>query len=143
MSMKLYVYTDGASRRKSGEGAGESASGYLIFDEKHSLVDEEVFYNGVCTNNVAEYKAIIAALRRVLRAHGNRVELVLSSDSRLVVNQLAGSYKIKDAKLKILNREARALLKKFREYELLSVRRENRYVSTVDKALNEFLDEKV
>jgi ribonuclease HI len=137
--MKVCIYTDGASRGNP----GESASGYLIFDAKHSLLEEEVFYNGVCTNNVAEYKAIVAALKRALKEHGNEVELVLHSDSRLVVNQLAGNYKIKDAKLKLLNKEARTLLKKFRKYELLNVPRENKYVSMVDKALNDFLDEQL
>jgi len=137
--MKLYVYTDGASRGNP----GESASGYLIFDAWHSLFEKEVFYNGVCTNNVAEYKAIIAALKRALKEHGVAVELVLHSDSQLVVNQLAGNYRIRDTKLQPLNREAKPLLKKFKSYELLSVRRENRYVSMVDKELNAFLDEKL
>lgn len=135
--MTLYIYTDGASRGNP----GESASGYLIFDARHRLLEEEVFYNGVCTNNVAEYKAIVAALKRALKEHGSAVELVLHSDSELVVNQLAGNYRIRDAKLQPLNREAKSLLKKFKKYELLSVRRENRYVSMVDKALNDFLDQ--
>lgn len=137
--MKIYIYTDGASRGNP----GESASGYLIFSSAHELLEKEIFYDGVCTNNVAEYKAIIVALRRALAKHGSGAEPVLVSDSNLIINQLAGRYKIRDAKLKPLNREAMALLSKFKKYSLLNVRRENRYVSMVDKALNAFLDEKL
>ena len=137
--MTLYIYTDGASRGNP----GESASGYRILDYKDNLLTRRVFYNGVCTNNVAEYKAIIAALKKALRMVNEGEAMVLHSDSELVINQLSGNYKIKDSKLKPLNREVMLLLKKFSKYELLSVRRENRHISQVDSELNEFLDEKL
>ena len=136
--MTLYLYTDGASRGNP----GESASGYLILDYRDRVLAKRVFYNGVCTNNVAEYKAIIAALKRAAGMANESEEIILHSDSELVVNQLGGHYKVKDAKLRVLNAQARSLLKKFNSYELLSVRRENRHVSAVDKELNRFLDRK-
>ena len=136
--MTLYVYTDGASRGNP----GESASGYLILDYKDRQLAKRVFYNGICTNNVAEYKAIIAALKKAAGLASEGEELVLHSDSELVVNQLAGNYKVKDAALKKLNAEAKSLLKNFSKRELLAVRRENRHISAVDKALNHFLDDK-
>ena len=136
--MTLYVYTDGASRGNP----GESASGYLILDYRDKQLAKRVFYNGVCTNNVAEYKAIIAALKKAVAMANEGEELVLRSDSELVVNQLSGNYRVKDAKLRVLNTEAKRLLKKFGKRELLAVRRENRHISAVDKALNAFLDDK-
>lgn len=136
--MTLYIYTDGASRGNP----GESASGYVIMDTRHTPLYRHVFYNGRCTNNVAEYKAIIAALKKALGMGRDGTELVLASDSRLVINQLAGKYKVKDKELKKLNTAARSLLKKFEKYELLNVPRENRYVSGVDAELNTFLDGK-
>jgi ribonuclease HI len=134
--MKVYIYTDGASRGNP----GESASGYLILDASHSLICERVFYNGVCTNNVAEYSAIIAALKKALSIGSE--EIVLHSDSQLVVNQLSGGYKVRNKGLRSLNSDAKALLKKFKSYELLNVPRENREISAVDKKLNSFLDRK-
>jgi ribonuclease HI len=130
----LYIYTDGASRGNP----GESASGYRFLDSSRRLLRQHVLYNGVCTNNVAEYSAIIAALKDAIKM-GNK-EIILHSDSKLVVNQLCGSYKIKDAKMKKLNDEAVALLAGFDKWELLCVPRENREVGAVDKALNVFLD---
>ncbi|MDE1854914.1 MAG: ribonuclease HI family protein [Candidatus Micrarchaeota archaeon] len=136
--MTLYVYTDGASRGNP----GKSASGYLILDYRDRQLAKRVFYNGVCTNNVAEYKAIVAALKKAAVMANQGEEIVLHSDSELVVNQLSGNYRVKDQNLKKLNLEAKKLLKKFGKYELLAVRRENRHVSAVDKALNAFLDDK-
>ncbi len=133
---RIYVYTDGASRGNP----GESASGYYLLDGRQKLVGKNVFYNGTCTNNVAEYKAVISALKRVLDDFGQDIEIVLHSDSNLIINQLAGNYKIKEPALKRLNSEADKLLKKFKNKKLLNVRRENRYISLVDKELNMFLD---
>lgn len=132
--MKVLAYTDGASRGNPGKGA----SGYLITDPSHKPLAHQAFANGVCTNNVAEYKAIIAALKKALSMGCGHV--VLSSDSKLAINQLSGAYKVKDKALKQLNSEAKGLLTKFETYELLNVPRENRYVSAVDKELNELLD---
>jgi ribonuclease HI len=136
--MTLYVYTDGASRGNP----GMSASGYLILDYKDRELAKRVFYNGVCTNNAAEYRAIIAALKKAVAMASEGEELVLHSDSELVVNQLSGNYRVKDPELKKLNLEARKLLKKFGRYQLLAVRRENKHIGVVDRALNAFLDEK-
>ena len=134
--MKIYVYTDGASRGNP----GVSASGYCILDESHKQICLNAFSNGVCTNNAAEYSAVIAALKKVLDLFGEEVEVVLASDSSVVINQLAGSYKTKSPNLKKFNDEASKLVRRFRGHRLLNVRRENKYVSLVDRELNLFLD---
>lgn len=132
--MKLYIYTDGASRGNP----GESASGFMLLDSSSKVVHQHVFYNGTCTNNVAEYEAVIAALKEAL-ARGYK-EVVLHSDSKLIINQISGSYKVKDAKLKELNSKARSLLAGFEKHDLLNVPRTNKGIVAVDRELNLFLD---
>jgi ribonuclease HI len=136
--MKVYAYTDGASRGNPGKGA----SGYLLLDGSHRMLESRAFYNGICTNNVAEYEGVVAALKKALELFGKETDLVLVSDSKLVINQLSGAYKIKSPNLKALNREARGLLSRFKSHRLLNVGRENEYVSRVDRALNALLDGK-
>ena len=135
--MKIFAYTDGAARNNP----GKSASGYCLLDNKHRVLAEDAFYNGECTNNVAEYKAVIAALSTALKMFGKESELVLVSDSRLIVNQLVGNYKVKDRALKRLNSEAKRLLAEFERHTLLNVSRENTHIVKVDKMLNLLLDE--
>ncbi len=134
--MKLLIYTDGASRGNP----GKSASGYCIYDSQYNLLKQDVFYNGIATNNEAEYKAIVAALKAAL-GFGKDSEIVLSSDSKLAINQLLGKFKIKSGELKKLNNEATRLLSMFKSYRLENPRRSNSYISKVDKQLNLFLDE--
>ena len=137
--VRVYAYTDGASRGNP----GRSASGYDLMDSAHKLVFRHAFINGICTNNVAEYKAVIAALRKALELFGKDAEMVLVSDSALVINQLSGRYKVKSQNMKELNAEARGLLGRFRSFRLLSVGRENAHISRVDKELNALLDGKL
>jgi ribonuclease HI len=136
--MRVYAYTDGAARGNPGEGA----SGYHLLDSSHRLLARHVFRNGICTNNVAEYAAVVAALKKALELFGRETEIVLVSDSNLVINQLSGKYKVKSQNLKALNKEGRDLLARFKSHRLLNVRRENEYISRVDSELNELLDGK-
>lgn len=134
--MKFYIYTDGAARGNP----GESASGYHIFNSKHRLIAKKIFYNGTKTNNVAEYLAVIAALERVMGEYGSESEVGLCSDSKIVVNQLKGGYKVKDRKLKVLHERALKIADNFKSCEFSSVPRENARIASVDKELNELLD---
>ncbi len=76
---------------------------------------------GVRTNNVAEYTGVVLALREARRVGAAEVSLIL--DSNLIVEQLAGRWRVKDAKLAPLHREARELLSGFVRW---SVRHEPR-----------------
>ena len=77
---------------------------------------------GETTNNVAEYTA---ALRRLERASElGASEVLLRSDSRLLIEQLAGRWKVKNPTLQQLHRQARSLLTRFERVELEHVRRE-------------------
>ncbi len=134
--MNVAIYTDGASRGNP----GRSASGYEIFKEGHGKVYSQAVYNGIKTNNFAEYHAVILALKKVLELFGNNCNVILYSDSKLIVNQLKGVYKIKDKYLKTQYNEARKLMVKFSKCELINVPRENKNIVIVDKSLNILLD---
>ncbi|MDE1822825.1 MAG: ribonuclease HI family protein [Candidatus Micrarchaeota archaeon] len=136
--MLITIYTDGASR----SNPGESASGYQMLDDKGKTLIEKEFYNGVRTNNEAEYLAIIAALEAAGNLYGLQNEIRLFSDSQLVVKQINGEFKIKGDNLKALNLKARALAKRFQACSLGNVPREEKHISQVDKRLNLLLDER-
>ncbi len=134
--MKFYVYTDGAARGNP----GKSASGYMILDEKGRKLLGRVFYNGIKTNNFAEYNAILHALETAKRAYSRRDEIALFSDSRLVVNQINGVYRTKDARLYSMKTKILALARNFSSCTFTNVPREDRHIRSVDSALNIFLD---
>ena len=134
--MIVKIYTDGASRNNP----GKSASGYLVLDENGEELLEKSFYNGIKTNNEAEYLAIIAALQEVALEYGYGIGLELYSDSRLAISQLNGDFKVKSHELKKLHEEALAILKKFDKYSLVNVPRENAQIVEVDANLNLLLD---
>jgi ribonuclease HI len=77
---------------------------------------------GIATNNVAEYRAAIAGLRRALELRARRV--LLRADSRLLVEQLAGRWRIKNPTLVRLHIELRRLVERFEDVAFEHVPRE-------------------
>ena len=100
--MKLITYTDGGSRGNP----GPSAIGAVITDEHGNMIKEyaEKIENG--TNNEAEYKAIIFALKKIKALYGkektSQIEVQMRMDSELAFKQLTGEYKIESEKIKPL-----------------------------------------
>lgn len=135
--MLIYVYTDGASRNNP----GESASGYAILDKDHKALFSFAFYNGVQTNNSAEYLAVIAALTKTIELYGYDNDVQAYTDSALMARQLAGQYRTRDANLRRLSLRARELAGRFKSFTIKNVPRENEYVARVDAELNRLLDE--
>ena len=95
--MKLIVYTDGASRGNP----GPSSYGFSILDKEKKILYEEGKYLGINTNNFAEYSAVLAALIYIQKNFEKAV-ITFFMDSKLVVEQLSGRYKIKSLSLKVL-----------------------------------------
>ena len=93
-----------------------------ITDEDGKVLAEVAEGIGVATNNVAEYTAAIRGLERARELAGARV--LLRSDSRLLIEQLAGRWKVKNPTLQLLHHEARSLIKGFEEVRFEHVRRE-------------------
>jgi ribonuclease HI len=92
--MTILAYTDGASRGNP----GESGVGIVLKDELGNVIASQYGYIGIATNNIAEYTALAACLRLVQTTQCS--QLVVHSDSELIVRQLNGLYKVKDAELK-------------------------------------------
>jgi probable phosphoglycerate mutase len=93
-----------------------------ITDEDGEVVAEVAEGIGVATNNVAEYTAAIRGLERARELGATHV--LLRSDSRLLIEQLAGRWKVKHPILQRLHHEARSLTKEFEEVRFEHVRRE-------------------
>lgn len=96
---KVIIYTDGASRGNP----GPAAIGATIKDETGNLIAHVSRRIGVTTNNQAEYRAIISALEKAISLGAKHA--VLKSDSKLIVEQINGRYKIKNAALRPLYQE--------------------------------------
>jgi ribonuclease HI len=91
---------------------------------------------GVATNNVAEYRALIAGLARAVGAGVDDLEVV--SDSELIVKQMRGEYRVKNEALRALSLEAAALARKIGRVTYTAVRREHNELA--DRLVNEALD---
>ena len=91
---------------------------------------------GVATNNVAEYRALIAGLASALE-HGV-TELEVVSDSELLVKQMTGEYKVKNQALRELSVEAAQLARRLGKIDYTAVRREHNELA--DRLVNEALD---
>lgn len=109
---KLTLYTDGASRGNP----GEAGAGIWLLDEKKQEIAAKGFYLGRCTNNVAEYRALILGLTHALQ-FGNQ-EITVYLDSELIVRQIKGEYRVKNVKLIPLYSEVVMLLADFKVYSV-------------------------
>lgn len=103
----LRLYTDGAARGNP----GPAGMGLVIEDESGNRLWGGCGYLGIATNNQAEYQALIAGLRQAATWQPERLEVYM--DSQLVVEQLAGRYKVKNRELQKLAIEAKRLLASF------------------------------
>jgi ribonuclease HI len=102
----LLVEADGGSRGNP----GESGSGAIVADQATGeLLAEISLYGGVASNNVAEYKGMIAGVRRAIEIDPD-AELLVRLDSKLVVEQMSGRWKIKHPAMAELAAEARDVL---------------------------------
>jgi ribonuclease HI len=111
----LSLYTDGASRGNP----GEAGAGISIVDEQGTELFSAGEYLGQCTNNEAEYRALLHGLANV-RQFGNG-KLAVFMDSELIVRQISGQYRVKNANLKPLFQESIKRLADFSSYQFTHV----------------------
>lgn len=130
-SRTFEINIDGAARGNP----GPAAFAYVIAHDGEPVL-EEAGRLGTATNNVAEYTALVRALGRAAELGGKR--LVVRSDSELLVKQMRGEYKVKNAALKELYDEAKELVAQFDTVTLQHVRREQN--RQADKLCNDVLD---
>ena len=97
--MEFTLYADGGSRGNP----GPSGAGAVVFDTAGKRVIEVADYLGIATNNVAEYEAVLRGLIKLHQEYPegffNQMPLLIRMDSKLVIEQLKGAYKVKHPNL--------------------------------------------
>jgi ribonuclease HI len=130
--VKARLSTDGGARGNP----GPAAYGYVLEAEDGTVLDARGETIGVATNNVAEYRALIAGLEKAVELGIDELEVV--SDSELLVKQMQGEYRVKNEALRELNDEANSLERKLGRVRYKAVRREHNELA--DKLVNDALD---
>ncbi|MGB5217163.1 MAG: ribonuclease HI family protein [Smithella sp.] len=128
------LFSDGACRGNPGIGG----AGAVITDSRDKIIWEGKQYLGHCTNNIAEYKAIILGLKGAIFL--GLKNLKINMDSELLAKQINGAYRVKNENLQILMKEVRGLLNAFDSVEVKHVPRSNN--SHADRLANQAIDEK-
>ena len=135
MSKKFIIYTDGGSRGNP----GPAAIGVVVGGKEYG---EQI---GHTTNNVAEYSAVVFALKKakqlLTKAKAKTTDVELRTDSELLVKQMNGEYKIKDADLQPLFLEVWNLKQDFKSVSFVHVTRDKnkRADAQVNRALDTLL----
>jgi ribonuclease HI len=130
--VKAILYTDGGARGNP----GPAAYAFVLETEDGTVLDARGEAIGVATNNVAEYRALVAGLERAVEAGVTRLEVV--SDSELVVRQMRGEYRVKNRALQDLSLRASRLAREVGEVSYRAVRREHNELA--DRLVNQALD---
>ena len=130
--MKGWLFTDGGSRGNP----GPAAFGYVLEAEDGTVLAAHGEAIGVATNNVAEYRGLVAGLERAAELQLGEVEVV--SDSELLVKQMTGEYRVKNEALRSLHTEATRLARELGSVSYRAVRREHNELA--DRLVNDALD---
>jgi len=130
--VKARLFTDGGARGNP----GPAAYGYVLETEDGTVLAAHGEAIGVATNNVAEYTALIAGLEKAAELAVSELEVV--SDSELMVKQMRGEYKVKNAALRELSLRAAQLGRAVGSVCYTAVRREHNELA--DRLVNEALD---
>jgi ribonuclease HI len=129
---RLTVNVDGGARGNP----GPAAIGVVLGDGGGGVLAEHAERIGEATNNVAEYRALLAGIELAKR-HG-ATELEIRGDSELVVRQVEGRYKVKDATMRELHAKVKAALADLEAWSIEHVRRERN--AEADRLVNQALD---
>jgi ribonuclease HI len=130
--VKARLSTDGGARGNP----GPAAYGYVLETDDGTVLAAHGEAIGTATNNVAEYRALVAGLEKALELQVDEVEVV--SDSELLVKQMRGEYKVKNEALRDLSSEAARLARQLKSVSYTAVRREHNELA--DRLVNEALD---
>ena len=130
--MKVRLYTDGGARGNP----GPAAYGYVLEKEDGTVLAAHGERIGVATNNVAEYRGLIAGLEKAVELALREVDVI--SDSELLVKQMTGEYRVKNEALRELSLQASRLARQVGNVSYRAVRREHNELA--DRLVNEALD---
>jgi ribonuclease HI len=129
---RFTVNVDGGARGNP----GPAAIGVVLRDDGGEVMEEVGETIGEATNNVAEYRALLRGIE--LAAERGATDLELVGDSELVVRQVEGRYKVKNAGMKELHEQVKRALRDFDSWSIRHVRRESN--ADADRLVNEALD---
>jgi ribonuclease HI len=129
---KVILYTDGASRGNP----GPASIGAVLKDTKGNLLARISQSIGSTTNNQAEYRAVIAALKKAINLGASEVEL--RADSELVIKQINGKYRVKNVAIRPLYQEVVKLIGSLHSFKAVSIPRAQN--SEADSLANKALD---
>ena len=129
---RLTVNVDGGARGNP----GPAAIGVVLRDAGGEVLEEHGETIGRATNNVAEYRALLRGIELAAEHGASEVELI--GDSELIVRQVEGRYKVKDATMRELHAEVKRALGGFGSWTIRHVRREQN--AEADRLVNEVLD---
>lgn len=113
-----HIYIDGASLGNP----GRSGAGIVTYDEQGNELWRESAHLGTMTNNMAEYEALVRALRRAREMAITSV--FVYTDSQLVANQILGSYRVKNERLRQYLQEAQSMIEDFNSFQIRHIPRE-------------------
>jgi ribonuclease HI len=130
--VRAKLFTDGGARGNP----GPAAYGYVLEAEDGTVLAAHGERIGVATNNVAEYRALIAGLEKAVELGVDEIGVV--SDSELLVKQMTGEYRVKNEALKALYGEASRVARRLGQVSYTAVRREQNELA--DQLVNEALD---
>jgi ribonuclease HI len=130
--VKVVVNVDGGARGNP----GPAAIAAVVQDTDGGVLEERGERIGRATNNVAEYKALLLGIEMASALGAKELDLV--GDSELIVKQVKGEYKVKDATMRELHAEAEKALREFDSWSIRHVRREHN--AEADRLVNEALD---
>jgi ribonuclease HI len=130
--VKARLSTDGGARGNP----GPAAYGYVLEADDGTVLAAHGEAIGVATNNVAEYRALIAGLEKAAEVGVDELEVV--SDSELLVKQMKGEYRVKHENLRPLAVQASRLARQIGRVRWTSVRREHNELA--DRLVNDALD---
>ena len=131
--MRARLSTDGGARGNP----GPAAFAYVLETDDGTVLDARGEAIGVATNNVAEYRALVAGLEKAAELGLDEIEVV--SDSELLVKQMRGEYRVKNAALAVLKDDAEQLADRIGRVTYRAVRREQNTLA--DSLVNQALDE--
>jgi ribonuclease HI len=133
--MILLIFTDGAARGNP----GPAGCGVVIVDEDGTVIEKHHQYIGEATNNIAEYKALILGLTEVQKFK-KVTEIRCYADSKLIVEQVNGNFKVKNKALAELHEQVRSLVFELPSVQFFYIPREKN--KEADKLANIAINQK-
>jgi ribonuclease HI len=129
----LKIYTDGAARGNPGPAACA-----FLFVHNNTIIHHGVSFIGEATNNQAEYKPIINALKAAENFHKGHIQIF--SDSNLAIQQINKNWKIKNLHLSKLCSKVYQISERYKKVEFFYIGRDNQFIQKCDELCNEKLD---